>query len=100
MGWRAAALALALSSSYLLHGRSPDMILAHSPPRHIHDEEDLAHQGFSAFNLLIKWFKPRYFLHGHTMNYRQNIDMPQNTLGETKIVNISPYRVLEVELHA
>ncbi len=100
MGWRVAALAFALAWSQVRRRHSPDMILAHSPPRHIHDEEDLAHQGFSAFNFLIQWFKPRYFIHGHTMNYRQNLDMPHNTLGDTKIINISPYRVLEVENHA
>jgi len=37
----------------LLWGRSVDIILAHSPPRGIHDGGDPAHKGFSAYRWLI-----------------------------------------------
>ena len=42
----------------LLFGRSVDIILAHAPPRGIHDGGDPAHIGFSAYRWLIRLAKP------------------------------------------
>ncbi len=44
------------------HGNILDIFIAHSPPRGIHDDDDQAHMGFSAFRDFIQTFKPRYFL--------------------------------------
>ena len=73
-----------------------DIVIAHSPPRGIHDEDDHAHVGFSAFVDLIRLFKPRYFLHGHTMVYKCNIVPPETKVGETTVINVYPYRVIEI----
>jgi uncharacterized protein len=78
------------------HGQVLDIMVAHSPPRGIHDEDDQAHVGFSAFNDLIRTFKPRYFLHGHTMVYKSNLVAPITQLGATTVINVYPYRVIEV----
>ncbi len=78
------------------NGGRLDIVIAHSPPQGIHDDIDLAHTGFSAFRDFIKFFEPRYFLHGHTLAYRDNIAPPVTMLGMTSIININPYRILEV----
>lgn len=82
---------------YLSRKSSPlDIVIAHSPPRGIHDDNDRAHIGFNAYLNFIKLFQPRYFLHGHTLAYRENIAPPVTMLGATSIVNINPYRILEI----
>jgi uncharacterized protein len=77
-----------------------DIVVAHSPPRGIHDDDDKAHIGFNAFLDFIRLFKPRYFLHGHVIPYRTNIDPSLSRLGPTIIINVYPYRMLEVEPNA
>jgi len=74
-----------------------DIMIAHSPPRGIHDDDDPAHVGFLAFRDLIRVFKPRYFLHGHTLVYKGNLLPPVTRMGDTTIINVYPYRLLEVE---
>jgi len=74
-----------------------DIMIAHSPPRNIHDENDPAHIGFLAFRDFIRVFKPRYFLHGHTLVYKRNLLPTVTQLGSTTIINVYPYRLLEVE---
>ncbi len=82
----------------LHYGKVLDIMVTHSPPRGIHDDnDDPAHTGFSAFLELIRFFKPRYFLHGHTMNYQKNLIPTVTQVGTTKVINICPYRIVEVE---
>ena len=78
-------------------GRVLDLFIAHSPPRGIHDDDDLPHHGFEAFLNLLRIVRPRYFLHGHTLVYKSNLETPVTKFGETTILNIYPYRILEVE---
>jgi uncharacterized protein len=76
-----------------------DIMIAHSPPRGIHDDSDPAHVGFLAFRDFIRIFKPRYFLHGHTLVYKGNLLPPVTHVGTTTVINVYPYRLLEVEPH-
>ena len=78
------------------HGNVLDIMIAHSPPRGIHDDDDQAHVGFSAFFDFIKTFKPRYFLHGHTMVYKSNLLPPVTQVGSTTVINVYPYRIIEL----
>ena len=78
-------------------GSRLDVFVAHSPPKGINDDDDAAHQGFSAFLWLIKVFKPAFFLHGHTLNIRKNLDGPSPTLHGTEVININPHRLIEME---
>lgn len=79
----------------LRHGRMLDVLISHSPPFGIHDEETGAHQGLKALNWLIRWAKPRYLLHGHTHFYRQNLEACNTQVGETMVKNIYPYKVID-----
>jgi Icc-related predicted phosphoesterase len=78
------------------YGRALDILITHSPPFGIHDEETHAHQGLKAINWLIRLAKPRYHFHGHTHFQRRNLSPSETTLGLTKITNVFPYKIIEV----
>jgi len=80
----------------LNYGRSLDILITHSPPFGIHDEDSHAHQGLRAINWLLQFAKPRYHLHGHTHFYRRNLASSESTFKGTKIINVYPYKVLDV----
>jgi Icc-related predicted phosphoesterase len=96
---RAASLLPALLWQRLRSGGRTDILIAHSPPRGIHDDDDLPHHGFSAFLPLLQLVKPRYFLHGHILVYKSNLEPPVTQVGPTTVINISPYRLIEVAPH-
>jgi uncharacterized protein len=77
-------------------GKILDIMIAHSPPRGIHDDNDKAHIGFKAFRDFIRVVKPRYFLHGHTIVYKGNVVPPVTQVGETTVINVYPYYILEI----
>lgn len=77
--------------------RNLDILITHSPPFGIHDDSDQAHQGLKALNWLIKIAKPKYLLHGHTHFYRNNIADSETIYESTKIINVYPYKVVEIE---
>lgn len=76
-------------------GRALDVLVTHSPPFGIHDRSDLPHTGFKVFLSFLRLFKPRYHLHGHVHIYRQD-EITQTQFEETTIVNVYPYRLLEM----
>ena len=77
-------------------GTSIDIVIAHSPPLNCGDETDGPHRGFSAFHRLIEQVEPKLMLHGHIHPYGK--PRPDRTIGTTRIVNVVPYRLLEIEL--
>ncbi len=93
---RVLALTPRLWWNRLRRGRFLDILVTHSPPRRIHDAEDPAHVGFEAFNRFIVRFRPRYLLHGHAHVYRSDA-ITTTQVGPTTVVNVYPYRVIEVE---
>jgi uncharacterized protein len=76
--------------------RSLDILITHSPPFRIHDEDTEAHQGLKAINWLLRVAKPRYHFHGHTHFQRGNLSPSETVHDMTKIVNVFPYKVIEV----
>lgn len=78
------------------HGRALDILISHSPPFGIHDDTDKAHTGLKALNWLARIARPRYLFHGHTHFYRNNISEQDTTLGRTRIINVYPYRSIEI----
>jgi hypothetical protein len=86
----------ALMRNRLRYGRWLDVLVAHSPPKGIHDQPDPAHVGFEAFLRFMRWFKPRYLLHGHIHLYRLNVTT-KTQYEETEVINVYPYRILDLE---
>ena len=76
-------------------GRALDVLVTHSPPFGIHDRPDLPHTGFKVFLSFLRLFTPRYHLHGHVHIYRQD-EITQTQFEETTIINVYPYRLLEM----
>ena len=69
MALRILVLLPRLLISRLLRGRAVDIVLTHAPPLGIHDRQDLCHRGFASFRHLIRFVRPRWFIHGHVHLY-------------------------------
>jgi hypothetical protein len=93
MWFRLILLAPLLLLRRLLFGRGVDIILAHSPPKGIHDGQDRCHQGFASFRWPIALAAPAYFVHGHVHLYDSR-ELREKKLGPTTIVNVYGHRVL------
>jgi Icc-related predicted phosphoesterase len=79
------------------YGRALDILITHSPPLGIHDEVSQAHRGLKAINWILRWARPRYHFHGHTHFYRQNLEPAITQSGPTTIMNIFPYKMIEID---
>jgi Icc-related predicted phosphoesterase len=85
-----------LAYNRLRHGRWLDVLVAHSPPYGIHDKPDRAHTGFRSFLFFMRYFQPRYLLHGHIHLYRNN-EATRTQYQATEVINVYPYRILDLE---
>ncbi len=85
-----------LLANSIRYGRALDILISHSPPFRIHDDSDPAHQGLKALNWLVRIAKPRIHLHGHTHFYRNNLDEQDTVHNGTRIINVYPYKVLDI----
>ena len=100
MFFRVYLLALRLFLRQRRDGSPLDIMIAHAPPRGIHDIETMAHRGFEAFRWLIDRFKPRYFIHGHVHRSYGSNNPTETIVGRTTVINTSGYRVVNVTLPA
>lgn len=78
------------------HGHGVDVFVTHSPPFGIHDANDLPHTGFKAFLNFLDWYRPRYMVHGHVHTYDRRVTTVTD-YHETRIMNINPFTILEIE---
>ena len=77
------------------YGRAIDIMVTHSPPYKIHDRSDIAHRGFKVFRTIMKYFPPKYLLHGHIHVYRQDA-VRKTKYRDTLVMNVYPYRLINV----
>jgi hypothetical protein len=89
-------LAPKLVINRIRHGRYLDVLVTHAPPLGIHDKPDLPHRGFNAFRTLMRWFKPRYLLHGHIHLYRHG-EVTETRYADTDVINVYPFQLLTLE---
>ncbi len=73
-----------------------DVMVTHAAPFGIHDRDDLPHRGFRAFLLLIRWYRPRYFIHGHVDVWDRREAISTRYL-DTQVLNINPVYLLTVD---
>jgi Icc-related predicted phosphoesterase len=59
----------------------------------------MVHTGFRAFHTLLRTGKPRLMLHGHTHVVR-NLTTTLTPLYDTQVINVFPYRLVELEANA
>lgn len=76
-------------------GHGVDVLVTHSPPKGIHDAEDRPHHGFRSLLWFMKWYRPRYMVHGHVHKIDNRMKTRSDYLN-THIININPYTVLEI----
>ena len=93
---RAYRMAPRLLINKMKYGRSLDILITHSPPFGVHDDDTEAHQGLKAINWLLQVSQPRYHFHGHTHFHRQNLSPSETTHELTTIVNVFPYKIIDV----
>ncbi len=74
-----------------------DIVVTHAAPRHINDAEDRCHRGFECFLKLISRFEPRYFIHGHIHTHFTDLSQRETLVGNTRVINIFPFHLLEVD---
>lgn len=92
---RAIRLVPALLRNRRRHGRALDILISHSPPFGIHDDDSSAHRGLKAINWLLRWARPRLHLHGHLHDMRRNLKPRITWLGYTAVMNVFPHRMVE-----
>lgn len=77
------------------YGRYVDIFITHAPAAGIHDSPTGAHRGFSIFLNLIRWFRPRIFLHGH--NHRYGPGEWHTKIQGTHVVNVHPFCLIDYD---
>lgn len=80
-----------------MRGRALDILATHAPAWGLHDQPDLAHQGFKAIRWLLKVFQPRYHFHGHIHVYTDTTPV-RSQFGRTEIINTFGYKETELDL--
>jgi Icc-related predicted phosphoesterase len=80
----------------LRHGRALDLLVTHAPPRDVNDRPDPAHRGFAALRTFLERWRPAYHVHGHIHLYDRSRPFQQR-FGGTDVINVFPYRLLELE---
>ncbi len=90
------SMGLRLSYRRRRYGHGVDVFVSHSPPRGIHDREDLPHNGFTSFLRFLNWYRPRYMVHGHVHTWDRR-KTTRTQYRDTCILNINPYTVLDIE---
>ncbi len=74
-----------------------DMVVAHAPPRYIHDTDDPCHRGFQVFRRLINRYQPKYFLHGHIHRRFDDPEQRITRIGRTRVINCSGCYLFEYD---
>jgi Icc-related predicted phosphoesterase len=72
-----------------------DILITHSPPENVGDDDDPCHRGFTAFHDIVEQASPKLLIHGHIHRYGR-VNQTDHRLGTTLIVNAVGYRFLEV----
>jgi predicted phosphodiesterase len=78
-------------------GYGVDVLVAHSPAKGIHDLDDRPHRGFRSLLWFMRWYRPRYMVHGHVHTIDNRVKTRTDYL-DTHIVNINPYTVIDIPL--
>jgi hypothetical protein len=95
MKWMIVKMIPRLLLNRIRYGRYLDLLVTHAPPRDVGDREDVAHRGFAAMRTFLRWFSPRYQLHGHIHLYDRSISNFITFL-KTEVINVYPYQRLDL----
>jgi len=76
--------------------RRPILVISHTPPRGMNDDDDLPHRGFTAFRWLADQLRPPLWLHGHTALVRTGLDDRCLRHGDTLFYNCTGATLVEL----
>jgi Icc-related predicted phosphoesterase len=76
--------------------RGLDVMLSHAPLAGIHDGADRPHRGSKAFVTLQRWFRPRYWIHGHVHRSYSYGVATETYFNHTHILNTAGYRDMTI----
>ena len=76
--------------------KAPILVISHTPPRGMNDDDDLPHRGFTAFRWLADRLAPPLWLHGHTALVRTGLDDRCVRHGETLFYNCTGATLVEL----
>jgi hypothetical protein len=76
--------------------RAPLLVVSHTPPRDVNDDEDLTHRGFTAFRWLTERLRPPLWLHGHTALVRRGLDARCERYAGTLFYNCTGATLVEL----
>ena len=93
-GRRALKLEVRLRLKRVRGGRKLDILVTHAPPFGLAEASDSAHVGFVAALRLIQRFQPLLAVHGHVHPFGRAL--PERRAGNTRVVNVVPWRVIEI----
>ncbi|MDR0598667.1 MAG: metallophosphoesterase [Treponema sp.] len=80
----------------IFRGRWLDILLTHASPWGIHDKSDPCHRGFKCFLWFMRFFKPRYLIHGHIHLY--DLSSVRTTVYEkTTVINAYGQYLISME---
>jgi Icc-related predicted phosphoesterase len=94
MAWRATKIEMR-GRARGLKRRKVDLLVTHAPPEGCGDGPDAAHKGIGALHRLTRVLAPQYLLHGHI--HPHGFHKPDRRLGDTTVVNVVPFKILEIE---
>jgi hypothetical protein len=80
----------------VFRGRFLDILLTHAPPEGIHDREDRCHWGFRPFLAFMRFFKPRYLIHGHIHLYDLS-GTRATPYRETMVINAYSHYIIDMK---
>jgi len=80
----------------IFRGRWVDILLTHAAPWGIHDKQDPCHRGFKCFLWFMRFFKPRYLLHGHIHLYDLS-ELRTTKYENTLVINVYSQYLINTE---
>jgi predicted phosphodiesterase len=75
-------------------GKRVDVLLTHSPPRGVGDQDDPPHRGFACLHEAVARMRPKVLLHGHIHPYGAAVH--DWHLNGTRVINAVGYRILDI----
>ena len=80
----------------IFRGRWVDILLTHAAPLGIHDKNDPCHRGFKCFLWFMRFFKPRYLIHGHIHLYDLS-ELRTTQYNNTLVINAFGQYIINME---
>lgn len=82
---------------FSLIARKPDIVVSHTPPFGIHDRDDYIHTGFKSYHYILKFFKPKLWIHGH-VHLENHHKTQESVVNGVRFVNAYGFKIIDFEV--